>query len=102
MAIQKIIKLLQKPMLFGSITTAKSTCGNPNCACHSDAKKLHGPYYRWTAYVDGKYKCVTLSPEEAKEAQIRTDNYRKIQKEFKKLKLDSLKNAPWISMKNKT
>ena len=36
------------PLLPGSLSTARSTCGKPNCACKAKPPKLHGPYYRWT------------------------------------------------------
>lgn len=101
MTTEKLISLLKKPMLFGSVTTAKSTCGNKNCQCHTDKSKLHGPYYRWTGYSEGKYRCVTLSQEEALETKKWTDNYKLIQIEMKKLKINNLKKAPWINMRKK-
>lgn len=38
----------------GSIAQRLGRCGKPNCACHADPPRLHGPYWHWTAKVDGK------------------------------------------------
>ena len=62
---------------------------------------LHGPYYRWSGYIDGKHRSLTISKEEAEEAQRRIDNYKKILEEIEKIKKDSLLNAPWIQMRKK-
>jgi hypothetical protein len=38
----------------GSVALRFNRCGKPNCACHADPPKLHGPYWQWTAKVNGK------------------------------------------------
>lgn len=38
----------------GSISKRCIPCGNPNCACHTDPKKRHGPYYQLTWKEKGK------------------------------------------------
>lgn len=38
----------------GSIGRRLGRCGKPNCACHADPPRLHGPYWHWTATVHGK------------------------------------------------
>ena len=38
----------------GSVAPRFNRCGKPNCACHADPPRLHGPYWHWTAKVDGK------------------------------------------------
>lgn len=83
------------PLLPGSISTARSTCGKPQCACHRDPDKWHGVYYRWTGILQGKRTTKTLSKEEAQECQARIRNYRQLQKIVSGLVLQSLKNAPW-------
>jgi Family of unknown function (DUF6788) len=50
----------------GSITRRHTRCGNPTCRCHGDPPQLHGPYYQWTAKVDGKTVTRRLSEAEAK------------------------------------
>ena len=83
------------PILPGSVSTARSTCGKPQCACHQDPDKLHGVYYRWTGVLEGKRTTKTISQEEALECDVRIKNYRELQKTINDLIRQSLKTAPW-------
>ena len=38
----------------GSLARRHNRCGKPNCRCHDDPPQLHGPYWQWTAKVNGK------------------------------------------------
>ena len=38
----------------GSVTRRYTRCGTPGCKCHADPPQPHGPYYQWTAKIDGK------------------------------------------------
>ena len=38
----------------GSITHRHTRCANPNCRCRADPPQPHGPYWQWTAKVNGK------------------------------------------------
>jgi hypothetical protein len=49
----------------GSVAPRYNRCGKTNCACHTDPPRLHGPYWHWTAKVDGKTVNRRLSPREA-------------------------------------
>ena len=49
----------------GSVASRYNRCGKANCACHADLPQLHGPYWHWTAKVDGKTVNRRLSPREA-------------------------------------
>ena len=40
-------------------------CGKPNCRCHGDPPRLHGPYWQWTAKINGKTVTRRLSQSEA-------------------------------------
>jgi hypothetical protein len=40
-------------------------CGQPQCACHRDPAKRHGPYFEWTYKAKGKTVNVKLSPQAA-------------------------------------
>lgn len=90
-----IIIEITLPLLPGSISTASSTCGKPNCACKKKPPKLHGVYYRWTGFLDGKRTTKTLSKEEAKECQRRIKNYRRLQRQIEKILAQALAQAPW-------
>jgi len=92
-----IILKIQAPLLPGSLSTAKSTCGKPNCACKGRPPKLHGVYYRWTGFLQGKRTTKTLSKEVAQECQRRLRNYRKFRKQVEKILAQALIEAPWKS-----
>src|SRR6266498_4101718 len=92
---RKIIITGQGPLLPGSISTARSTCGKPNCACKAQPPKLHGLYYRWPGIAEGKRTTITLTKEEAQECNQRIKNYRQIKKQVDKRLHQGLKNAPW-------
>ena len=49
----------------GSITCRHTRCGTPNCRCHGDPPQMHGPYWQWTAKIDGKTVTRRLSQSEA-------------------------------------
>ncbi len=49
----------------GSVAPRFNRCGKANCACHADPPRLHGPYWQWTAKVDGKTVNRRLSQREA-------------------------------------
>jgi hypothetical protein len=45
---------------------------------------LHGPYYRWTGWIDGKPTTKTVSKDVARECQKRIENYKELQKKIEK------------------
>lgn len=83
------------PLLPGSLSTARSTCGQPNCACKGKPPKLHGPYYRWTGFLQTKRTTVTLTAQEARECRKRIANFRALEKQIQHLVRQALQNAPW-------
>jgi hypothetical protein len=83
------------PLLPGSLSTASSTCGKANCACKADPPKLHGIYYRWTGFLQGKRTTKTLTKQQAQQCQRQIKNYRKLQGQIDKLLAKSLAQAPW-------
>ncbi|MBC7231547.1 MAG: hypothetical protein H5T74_14300 [Actinobacteria bacterium] len=62
----------------GTLQRRMKTCGRSYCRCTSDPKALHGPYYEWTRYVDGRLVHRTLSPEQAEMLEQAIANHRKI------------------------
>ena len=62
----------------GTVLKRMKTCGNPNCACHHDPDKRHGPYYEWTHLKAGKYTHRSLSMEQAAAMQEAIANHRKL------------------------
>lgn len=93
---QKTITLrVTLPLLPGSLSTARSTCGKPNCACKAKPPKLHGPYYRWTGFLKGKRTTKTLTPEQARQCKERIAHYRALERQISQLVRQALQQAPW-------
>ena len=84
------------PVLPGSVSTARSRCGKPNCACKGKPPRLHGAYYRWTGFIDGKRTTKTISRQTALECQRRIQNFRRLQREIDRLVRAALGDAPWL------
>jgi hypothetical protein len=94
--LQKVITLqVTLPLLPGSLSTARSTCGKPNCACKAKPPKLHGPYYRWTGFIGAKRTTKTLTHEQAHQCRQRIRNYRALEKQIRQLVRLALQTAPW-------
>ncbi len=53
-------------------------CGKPNCRCHADPPKLHGPYAEWTRKIDGKTVTRRLTDTELADYQPLFDNAKKL------------------------
>lgn len=92
---QTITLPITLPLLPGSLSTARSTCGKPHCACKAKPPKLHGPYYRWTGFLMGKRTTKTLTPQEARECQKRIAHFRALEKQIRQLVRQALQAAPW-------
>lgn len=94
-ATTKITIVVEGPILPGSVSTAKSQCGKPNCACKASPPKLHGTYYRWTGFLKGKRTTKTITKEVAEECEHRIKNYRALQSQLDQIIEEALQNAPW-------
>ena len=82
--------------LPGTVNIAMNRCGKPNCACHADPPKLHGPYITWTRKVSGKTITRRLSPEQLERYRPWFDNDRRLRtliKEIEALSLKALEGA---------
>lgn len=66
-------------ILPGSINIAPNRCGKPNCACHADPPRLHGPYITWTRKVAGKTITRRLSPQQLERYKPWFENNRRLQ-----------------------
>ena len=62
----------------GTILERKMKCGQPNCACHQDPSKRHGPYWEWTYKVQGKTVNVKLTPEAGPLYKAASQQYRNL------------------------
>ena len=50
----------------GSVALRSNRCGKTYCACHGDPARLHGPYWLFTAKVNGKTVNKRLTESEAR------------------------------------
>jgi hypothetical protein len=88
---------LDWPILPGSISTAMSQCGKDGCGCKKKrSPRLHGTYYRWTGFINGKRTTKTISKEVAEECKRRIKNFRKFQKEIDAMLTEALAQPPWL------
>jgi alkanesulfonate monooxygenase SsuD/methylene tetrahydromethanopterin reductase-like flavin-dependent oxidoreductase (luciferase family) len=62
----------------GSVAPRFNYCGKPNCRCHADPPQPHGPYWQWTAKVDGKTVNRRLTSQQAERYQEWIGNGRKL------------------------
>jgi hypothetical protein len=62
----------------GSVALRANRCGKANCACHDDPPRLHGPYWHFTAKVDGKTVNKLLSEDDARLYEEWIANDRKV------------------------
>jgi len=72
-------ELLRLDYFFkGTVLKRMMKCGQPQCACHRDPSKRHGPYFEWTYKANGKTVNVKLSPQAAPLYQAATKQHRKL------------------------
>jgi hypothetical protein len=83
-------------ILPGTINIATNRCGKPNCACHADPPRLHGPYITWTRKVAGKTVTRRLTREQLERYQPWFENNRRLRQlisELEALSLDTAEQA---------
>jgi hypothetical protein len=66
------------PALPGTLAVRAYACGKPNCRCHADPPRLHGPYAEWTRKIGGKTATRRLTDAELAEYQPLFDNAKKL------------------------
>lgn len=80
----------------GSISVQRLTCGKPNCGCHQDPERRHGPYTYWSTKVKGKTVNRLLRPEEAELYQEWIENRRRMETLQRRMVRLSQKVAPLL------
>ena len=71
---------LQQLELFckGTVLARRMKCGQPNCPCHTEPNKRHGPYWEWTYKATAKTVNVRLSPAAGPLYKAASQQYRKL------------------------
>jgi hypothetical protein len=62
----------------GTVLKRMMKCGRPQCACHHDPSKRHGPYFEWTYKANGKTVNVKLTGKSAPLYKAATKHQRKL------------------------
>ncbi len=62
----------------GTLLERTMTCGKPNCRCHADPPRLHGPYHQWTRKINGKTVTCNLTDQQADRYRPWFDNARRL------------------------
>ena len=83
------------------LSTRSTRCGTPSCRCHADPPQLHGPYWQWTAKVNGKTVTRRLSQTEAKLYQEWISNDRQLRKTITKMRQIAAKASELMITKAK-
>ena len=69
----------------GTVLKRMTKCGKAYCACRSDPKKRHGPYFELTYKVDGKTVNLRLSPDAAPLYRAASAQFRKLKATLQRL-----------------
>lgn len=77
----------------GSVTRRYTRCGTPGCKCHADPPQPHGPYYQWTAKINGKTVTRRLSETEAELYQEWIANDRRLRRLIQQMRQVAAKAA---------
>lgn len=64
----------------GTLHTRMKSCGRPNCRCAKDPNSLHGPYYEWNRWIDGKLVHRIISPEQAQIVTRALENLKEVKR----------------------
>jgi len=64
--------------LPGTLADRMTRCGRPNCGCHADPPRLHGPYHQWTRKKDGKTATKILTDDQLADYAPWFDNHKRI------------------------
>jgi hypothetical protein len=66
--VQQLLQAIEN-MVQGGLSETSRRCGNPNCICRRDPKRLHGPHLYITYRIDGRSRSLYVPPEHAKAAR---------------------------------
>ena len=80
-------------VMQGSVVKRTKQCGRPDCPCHTDKSREHGPYYQWTRKVKAKTVTVVLTPQQARLYQKLIANGRRLKRLLARLYKVSAKAA---------
>lgn len=77
----------------GSITERYMPCGKKGCKCQGQQSELHGPYYQWTAKINGITKTIRLQSSAVNSYKKWIEEGRRLDKLIAKWKEISLERV---------
>ncbi len=77
----------------GSVTLRYTRCGTQSCRCHAEPSQPHGPYYQWTAKINGKTVTRRLSKGEAELYKEWIANDRRLRRVIQQMRQVAAKAA---------
>ena len=63
------LRRVTRTMVQGGLSSTTRTCGKPQCPCHTDPARRHGPHTYLTYRAEGKSHALYVPPEQLAEAQ---------------------------------
>ena len=76
--------------LPGTLADRMTRCGYPNCRCHADPPRRHGPYHQWTRKKNGKTATRILTDDQLADYGPWFDNHRRLRELIAELEALSL------------
>ncbi len=70
----------------GSVTRRYTRCASPGCRCNAEPPQPHGPYWQWTAKVNGKTVTRRLTDDEARLYREWIANDRRLRAQITKMR----------------
>jgi hypothetical protein len=64
----------------GTLYTRMKRCGRLNCRCANDPEALHGPYYEWNRWIDGRLVHRIVSEDQAELVSQAISNQREVKR----------------------
>ena len=80
-------------VLQGSVTVRRLPCGKEACACTTDVRARHGPYFQWSRKREGRTVSAYLTPEQAALSRQWIENNRRLERVVRKMRALSLRVA---------
>src|SRR5712692_1112814 len=65
---------------YGTLQRRIKICGKPNCACATDKRARHGPYYQWKRLHKGRVIQTSLPPAVVPAFINAVGNYRRLRR----------------------
>lgn len=92
---------LAPSVVQGGLSSSTRTCGKPQCPCHSDPNRRHGPNLYLTWREEGRSYALYVPPEHAAEAtaaQAAWSRFQELSRRLAALNRDQMRRR-WLRSK---